>query len=84
MSTSTAYHLVGQSSSDPDPDLDHDEVEQDPTAAKIGKRLGAFRAVYLVALCCIGSFLFAYVRSATLQARLIANLTRTPELWAAS
>lgn len=26
----------------------------------MGHRLGTFRAVYLVALCCIGSFLFAY------------------------
>jgi hypothetical protein len=26
----------------------------------MGKALGTFRAVYLVALCCIGSFLFAY------------------------
>lgn len=26
----------------------------------MGKRLGAFRATYLVVLCCIGSFLFAY------------------------
>ena len=26
----------------------------------MSKALGTFRAVYLVALCCIGSFLFAY------------------------
>lgn len=26
----------------------------------MGKQLGTFRAVYLVALCCIGSFLFSY------------------------
>lgn len=26
----------------------------------MGKSLGTFRAVYLVALCCTGSFLFAY------------------------
>lgn len=26
----------------------------------MGKRLGTFRAVYLVALSCVGSFLFAY------------------------
>lgn len=26
----------------------------------MGKALGTFRAVYLVALCCVGSFLFAY------------------------
>lgn len=26
----------------------------------MGKAQGTFRAVYLVALCCVGSFLFAY------------------------
>lgn len=26
----------------------------------MGKALGTFRAIYLVALCCTGSFLFAY------------------------
>jgi hypothetical protein len=26
----------------------------------MSKRLGTFRAIYLVALCCVGSFLFAY------------------------
>jgi hypothetical protein len=26
----------------------------------MSRALGAFRAVYLVALCCVGSFLFAY------------------------
>lgn len=26
----------------------------------MSKALGTFRAVYLVALCCVGSFLFAY------------------------
>lgn len=26
----------------------------------MSKTLGTFRAVYLVALCCVGSFLFAY------------------------
>lgn len=29
-------------------------------SAKMSKALGLFRAVYLVALCCVGSFLFAY------------------------
>jgi hypothetical protein len=26
----------------------------------MGKALGTFRAIYLVAICCVGSFLFAY------------------------
>lgn len=26
----------------------------------MGKALGNFRAIYLVSLCCVGSFLFAY------------------------
>ena len=39
--------------------LNTDASEPQPTAA-MGKRLGAFRATYLVALCSMGSFLFAY------------------------
>ena len=60
-SSSTAYHLLGQSSTDPDTELDHDEPSPDPSTINMGKRLGTFRAVYVVALCSIGSFLFAYV-----------------------
>jgi MFS family permease len=39
--------------------LNTDASEPQPTAA-MGKRLGTFRATYLVALCSMGSFLFAY------------------------
>lgn len=60
-SSSAAYHLLVQSSTDPDTELDHDEASPDPEVTKMGKRLGTFRAVYVVALCSIGSFLFAYV-----------------------
>jgi len=47
---STGYQLVDQPPS---------EVPED--AIMMGKKLGTFRAVYLVALCSMGSFLFAYV-----------------------
>ena len=60
--SSAAYHLLGQSSTDPETELDDHEAEPDATEIKMGQRLGTFRAVYVVALCCIGSFLFAYVR----------------------
>jgi MFS family permease len=39
--------------------LNTDSSEPQSTAA-MGKRLGTFRAIYLVALCSMGSFLFAY------------------------
>jgi MFS family permease len=53
-SSSGGYHL-----------LDQGESSSSPTQAteqeiKMGKTLGTFRACYVVALCCIGSFLFAY------------------------
>jgi hypothetical protein len=61
MSSSVAYHLVGQSSTDPDPDFDDDETSSNAETVAMTQRLGTFRAVYVVALCSIGSFLFAYV-----------------------
>jgi MFS family permease len=39
--------------------VDTDASAPQSTAA-MGKRLGTFRAIYLVALCSMGSFLFAY------------------------
>ena len=62
-SSSVAYHLLGQSSTDPDIEPDPPQASLDPIVIKMGKQLGTFRAVYLVAICSIGSFLFAYVRS---------------------
>ena len=66
MSNATSYHLLGESSTSPDIDDDNDDNDEvdSPlliTSTKMGKRLGTFRVFYLVALCCIGSFLFAYV-----------------------
>ena len=61
-SSSATYHLLGQSSTDLDTEVDEGQVERDATTVKMSQRLGTFRAVYVVALCCIGSFLFAYVR----------------------
>jgi MFS family permease len=40
--------------------LTTDSLEDRQLTAAMGKRLGTFRAVYLVALCSMGSFLFAY------------------------
>jgi MFS family permease len=40
--------------------LTTDSSEDRQLTAAMGKRLGTFRAVYLVALCSMGSFLFAY------------------------
>lgn len=63
MSSSAAYHLLGESSTDPvDTDLDEDELSLRADVVNMSQRLGTFRAVYVVALCSIGSFLFAYVR----------------------
>ncbi|KAK4944930.1 hypothetical protein LTR10_015849 [Elasticomyces elasticus] len=54
MSSSAGYHLLQQG--------DTSDSTPSPTAHEtaMGKRLGTFRACYVVALCCIGSFLFAY------------------------
>jgi hypothetical protein len=67
MSSSVAYHLVGQSSTDPDPDFDDDDTVSNAETVAMTQRLGTFRAVYVVALCSIGSFLFAYVRQLELN-----------------
>ncbi len=53
-SSSTGYQLVQQSEHfEPSSASSEQEIE-------MGKALGTFRACYVVALCCIGSFLFAY------------------------
>ncbi|KAK5202492.1 hypothetical protein LTR72_011785 [Exophiala xenobiotica] len=54
MSSSAGYRLLqqGESSESSLPQSEEDII--------MGKRLGVFRASYVVALCCIGSFLFAY------------------------
>jgi MFS family permease len=54
-STSSAgYRLLDQGESSDAPAISTKEE------IKMGKALGTFRACYVVALCCIGSFLFAY------------------------
>src|ERR1700722_9299342 len=40
--------------------LTTDSSEDPQLTSEMGKRLGTFRAIYLVALCSMGSFLFAY------------------------
>lgn len=62
MSSSTAYHLVGESSNHTDLETDEDDASPVQRGTDMGYRLGVFRACYVVALCSIGSFLFAYVR----------------------
>ena len=61
MSSSASYHLVGESSTDPDLTIDHQDNDSLQPRSEMGYRLGVFRACYVVALCSIGSFLFAYV-----------------------
>lgn len=58
MSSSTGYHLVGEPSDRNDGDDDSNSIQ---LQTAMGYRLGVFRACYVVALCSIGSFLFAYV-----------------------
>ncbi|KAK5452840.1 hypothetical protein LTS15_006988 [Exophiala xenobiotica] len=54
MSSSAGYRLLQQGeSSESSPPQSEEHII-------MGKRLGVFRASYVVALCCIGSFLFAY------------------------
>lgn len=54
MSSSTGYRLLQQGESSESPPL---PTEQETI---MGKKLGLFRAWYIVGLCSIGSFLFAY------------------------
>lgn len=61
MSSSASYHLVGESSTDPDLTNDDQDSDSLKPRSEMGYRLGVFRACYVVALCSIGSFLFAYV-----------------------
>ena len=58
MASSTGYHLVGEAfvGSEHQPE----EVSSFEQRSAMGKQLGTFRAIYVVALCAIGSFLFAY------------------------
>lgn len=60
MSTSVGYQLLEQSPDSAGPSSDQIRIfnRDNPN---MGKALGTFRAVYVVALCSIGSFLFAYV-----------------------
>ncbi|KAJ9605350.1 hypothetical protein H2200_010007 [Cladophialophora chaetospira] len=53
-SSSSGYHLLRQGEPSEAPSASTEEE------IKMGKTLGTFRACYVVALCCIGSFLFAY------------------------
>ncbi len=61
MASSVRYQLLGQASTDPDIESEEDETAPLQQSSAMGKRLGTFRAVLVVALCAIGSFLFAYV-----------------------
>ncbi|KIW41398.1 uncharacterized protein PV06_06960 [Exophiala oligosperma] len=55
MSSLATYHLLDQAESSESSDSPTQQ-----TNLAMGKRLGLFRACYVVGLCCIGSFLFAY------------------------
>ena len=57
--SSSRYQRLPQESSSEDPDQ---EIAS-PEAIEMGKALGTFRAWFLVSVCSMGSFLFAYVRA---------------------
>jgi hypothetical protein len=68
MASSATYHLLGQSPTDPDTEPEEDESAPTQQASEMGQRLGTLRAIYVVAVCTIGSFLFAYVCESLLTA----------------
>lgn len=57
-SSAAGYHLLDASTNSQH--LDEASQQRLPPASKMAKRLGTFRAVYVVSLCAIGSFLFAF------------------------
>lgn len=57
MASSAGYRLLYEP---PASSATDQESDIPPSTSKMGKRLGTFRAVYVVALCAIGSFLFAF------------------------
>ena len=66
-SSSAVYHRLDRASSSPTSSLQgydsEDEAEEaslDTDLGNMSNRLGTFRAIYVVSLCSIGSFLFAY------------------------
>ena len=61
MASSAGYRLLDQASTDLDIEPEENETASLQQTSAMGKQLGTFRAAYVVALCAIGSFLFAYV-----------------------
>lgn len=51
----SGYQLIQR-----EPTVRSAETETNEDIITMGKRLGTIRAIYLVSLCCIGSFIFAY------------------------